>query len=69
MGRVRFVTHQGKQILLVDYTNCTRQALLDILKERERIVLEQPPVRVTLNDYKFRTSIFPDGSFSGSRSC
>ena len=26
-------------------------------------------VRVTLNDYKFRTSIFPDGSFSGSRLC
>ena len=43
MDRVRFVTHQGKQILLVDYTNCMRQTLLDILKERERIVLAQPP--------------------------
>ena len=43
MDRVRFITHQGKQILLVDYTNCTRQTLLDILKERERIVLAQPP--------------------------
>ena len=43
MDRVRFITHQGKQILLIDYTNCTRQALLDILKERERIVLGQPP--------------------------
>lgn len=42
MDRVRFLTHQGKQILLVDYTNCTRQTLLDILKERERIVLAQP---------------------------
>lgn len=42
MDRVRFVTHQGKQVLLVDYTNCTRQALLDILKERERVVLAQP---------------------------
>jgi Tfp pilus assembly PilM family ATPase len=42
MDRVRFITHQGKQILLVDYTNCTRQTLLDILKERERIVLAQP---------------------------
>ena len=43
MDRVRFITHQDKQILLVDYTNCTRQTLLDILKERERIVLAQPP--------------------------
>lgn len=42
MDRVRFITHQGKQILLVDYTNCTRQTVLDILKERERIVLAQP---------------------------
>ena len=42
MDRVRFVTHQGKQILLADYTGCTRQTLLDILKERERIVLAQP---------------------------
>ena len=51
MDRVRFITHQGKQVLLVDYTNCTRQALLDILKERERIVLAQPPGSVlTLAD-------------------
>jgi hypothetical protein len=42
MDRVRFLTHQGKQILLVDYSGCTRQTLLDILEERERIVLAQP---------------------------
>jgi hypothetical protein len=42
MDRVRFLTHQGKQILLIDYSGCTRQTLLDILKERKRIVLEQP---------------------------
>ena len=51
MDRVRFVTHQGKQILLIDYSGCTRQALLDILKESERIVLAQPPDSVlTLAD-------------------
>ena len=51
MDRVRFVTHQGKQILLADYSGCTRQALLDILKESERIVLAQPPGSVlTLAD-------------------
>ena len=43
MDRVRFITHEGKQILLVDYTNCTRQTLLDILHERERVALAQPP--------------------------
>lgn len=42
MDRVRFVTHEGKQILLVDYSHCTRQTVLDILKERERVVLAQP---------------------------
>jgi len=46
MDRVRFLTHKGKQILLVDYTGCTRQTLLDILKERERIVLAQPKASV-----------------------
>lgn len=48
MDRVRFLTHQGKQVLLVDYTGCTRQTLLDILKERERIVLAQPKGSVLL---------------------
>jgi len=48
MDRVRFLTHQGKQVLLVDYTNCTRQTLLDILKERERIVMAQPKGSVLL---------------------
>ncbi len=42
MDRVRFITHRGKQILLADYTGCTRQTLLDILHERERIVMAQP---------------------------
>ena len=48
MNRVRFLTHQGKQVLLVDYTNCARQTLLDILKERECIVMAQPAGSVLL---------------------
>ena len=48
MDRVRFLTHQGKQVLLVDYSGCTRQTVLDILKERERIVMAQPPGSVLL---------------------
>ena len=42
MDRVRFITHHGKQVLFADYTGCTRQTLLDILKERARIVMAQP---------------------------
>ena len=48
MDRVRFLTHQGKQVLLVDYSGCTRQTVLDILKQRERIVMAQPPGSVLL---------------------
>ena len=48
MDRVRFLTHQGKQVLLVDYSGCTRQTLLDILREREHIVMAQPPGSVLL---------------------
>ena len=48
MDRVRFLTHKGKQILLVDYTGCTRQTLLDILKEREQLSLAQPKGSVLL---------------------
>ena len=48
MDRVRFITHKGKQVLLVDYSNCTRQTLLDILKERERVTLAQPAGTVLL---------------------
>jgi hypothetical protein len=46
--RVRFLTHQGKQVLLVDYSGCARQTVLDILKQRQSIVLAQPPGSVLL---------------------
>jgi len=48
MDRVRFLTHQGKQVLLVDYSGCARQTVLDILKQRQSIVLAQPPGSVLL---------------------
>ena len=48
MDRVRFLTHQGKQVLLVDYSGCARQTVLDILKQRQNIVLAQPPGSVLL---------------------
>jgi hypothetical protein len=48
MDRVRFLTHQGKQVLLVDYSGCTRQTVLDILTAREPLVLAQPKGSVLL---------------------
>ena len=41
-GRVRFVSHRGKQILLVDAINCTGKEVTAIAGEVQRIVTAQP---------------------------
>jgi hypothetical protein len=41
-GRVRFVSHRGKQILYVDATNCTGKEVIAIAGEVQRIVTTQP---------------------------
>jgi hypothetical protein len=51
MDRVRFITHQGKQILLIDSTKTTAQERVKILDEARRIVTAQPRKSVlTLTD-------------------
>jgi hypothetical protein len=51
MDRVRFITHQGKQILLIDVTNCAAEEVIELLTEVQRIVTAQPPKSVlTLSD-------------------
>ena len=51
MGRVRFITHQGKQILFIDVTNCAAGEVIELLTEVQRIVTAQPPKSVlTLSD-------------------
>lgn len=42
MDRVRFITHKGKQILFLDYQNATEAQALALIKDRRRIVAEQP---------------------------
>src|SRR6266852_6540585 len=42
MDRVRFITHQGKQILLVDLTDCNAEEVTTIVGEVPRIVTTQP---------------------------
>jgi hypothetical protein len=51
MDYVRFVTHQGKQILFIDLTNCTAEKVIERLPEVQRIVTAQPRNSVlTLSD-------------------
>ena len=51
MDRVRFITHQGKQILFIDATNCAAEEVIELLTQVQRIVTAQPPKSVvTLSD-------------------
>jgi hypothetical protein len=42
MDRVRFITHQGKRVLLVDLTNCSANDVMKVMAEVQRIVTAQP---------------------------
>ena len=42
MDRVRFITHQGQQILLIDLTKCSSGEVMQIAAEAQRIVTAQP---------------------------
>jgi hypothetical protein len=42
MDRVRFTTHRGKEILLVDLTNCSAQEVIESLSDVQIIVTAQP---------------------------
>jgi hypothetical protein len=51
MDRVRFITHQGRKILLIDLTNCAAGEVLKTVDEVQRIVTAQRPKSVlTLSD-------------------
>jgi hypothetical protein len=43
MQRVRFITHKGKQVLLLDYSHLADEAeQLAMVEERKRLVMSQP---------------------------
>lgn len=42
MERVRFVNHKGKNILLLDFSNCTCEEVLRIIEESRKIIEAQP---------------------------
>ena len=43
MERIRFVTHRGQRILLVDYTHCTPAEVAQIADSAPPIVTQEPP--------------------------
>ena len=52
MDRVRFITHEGKQILVVDFSNCNPEQVTKIASEVQEIVAAQSPKSVLiLNDF------------------
>jgi hypothetical protein len=40
--RVGFITHEGKQVLLIDFTNCTAEEVTSVSDEARRIITAQP---------------------------
>jgi hypothetical protein len=46
--RIRFITHQGKQILLVDVSNCSAAELLKVSRMVPRHVMPEPRGSVLL---------------------
>ena len=52
MERVRFITHRGKRVLLIDHTRSTPEELLQTLAEVERTIAAEPPESLlTLSDF------------------
>jgi len=48
MERIRFVTHRGQRILLVDYTHCTAREVAEIADKAPPIITQEPPGSVLL---------------------
>jgi mannose/fructose-specific phosphotransferase system component IIA len=40
--RVRFISHEAKQILLLDFTNCSPEEVKSASDEAERVITAQP---------------------------
>jgi len=52
MERVRFITHRGKRVLLIDHTGSTPEELRHTMDEVERVIAAEPPDSLlTLSDF------------------
>jgi hypothetical protein len=52
-NRAGFITHEGKQVLVLDYTNCTPSEVTLLAEEAERIITGEPHNSVlVLSDFE-----------------
>jgi DNA polymerase II large subunit len=52
MERVRFITHRGKPVLLIDHSHSTPEEMRQTLDEVERVIAAEPAGSVlTLSDF------------------
>lgn len=52
VGRVRFLVHKRQPILLVDFTHCTAQQMLQVVEQVQAEIAKHPPDSLlTLADY------------------
>lgn len=52
MERVRFITHRGKRVLLIDHTSSTPDEMRRTMDEVERVIAAEPPDSLlTLSDF------------------
>jgi hypothetical protein len=42
MNRIRFITHQGKQILLLDFSGCEADEVLETIEEGKKVIRVHP---------------------------
>ena len=51
MEKIKFINHKGKQILHIDFSNCSPQEMLIHMQQAQRIISTQPKYSVfTLTD-------------------
>ncbi|HZP24439.1 MAG TPA: hypothetical protein VFB04_13390 [Terriglobales bacterium] len=48
MERIRFVTHRGQRVLLLDFTNCKADEVAEIADQAPPVVTQEPPGSVLL---------------------
>jgi len=48
MERIRFVTHRGQRVLLLDFTNCRADEVAEIADQAPPVVTQEPPGSVLL---------------------
>lgn len=52
MERVRFISHRGKRVLLIDHSRSTPEELFQTMDEVERTIAAEPPDSLlTLSDF------------------